>query len=106
VERLPRARTMGEAVLLPDGRVLIVNGAATGVAGYGNVASQVGQSNADNVSRVFIAPYMFLILYVWQPTFQPVIYDPQAAAGSRFSTAGLPNSTIARMYHSTASLLP
>jgi hypothetical protein len=50
VEHLPTPRTMGEGVLLPDGRVLIINGASTGVAGYGNVARQVGQSNADNVS--------------------------------------------------------
>jgi hypothetical protein len=49
VESLPTARIMGESVLLPDGRVLIINGARTGVAGYGNVAQQVGQSNADNV---------------------------------------------------------
>jgi len=79
---------MGEGVLLPDGRVLILNGARTGVAGYGNVAGQVGQSNADN------------------PTFRPVLYDPDAPAGSRFSTAGLPSSEIARMYHSTATLVP
>jgi len=52
------------------------------------VAGQIGQSNADN------------------PTFQPVLYDPEAAVGSRFSVAGLPNSTIARMYHSTATLVP
>lgn len=52
VEKLPEARTMGEGVLLPDGRVLIINGAQTGVAGYGNVANQVGQSNADHVSSV------------------------------------------------------
>ena len=37
VERMPQARVMAELVLLPDGRVVIVNGAQTGVAGYGNV---------------------------------------------------------------------
>nr|ATV82122.1 copper radical oxidase [Strobilurus tenacellus] len=88
VESMPQARVMPELVLLPDGRVLIVNGAGTGVAGYGNVANRVGQSNADN------------------PAFTPVLYDPNAAAGSRFSTSGLPTSTIARMYHSTSSLTP
>ena len=35
VESLPDARVMGEGILLPDGRVLIINGARTGVAGYG-----------------------------------------------------------------------
>ncbi len=37
VETMPHRRVMGELVLLPDGRVLIVNGAMTGVAGYGDV---------------------------------------------------------------------
>lgn len=49
IERLPEPRVMGEGVLLPDGRVLIVNGAKSGVAGYGNVGGQIGTSNADNV---------------------------------------------------------
>ncbi|KAK0192267.1 glyoxal oxidase N-terminus-domain-containing protein [Armillaria mellea] len=88
VESMPQARVMPELVLLPDGRVVIVNGAQTGVAGYGNVANRVGQSNADN------------------PAFTPVIYDPSAPASSRFSSAGIPATDIARIYHSTASLTP
>jgi hypothetical protein len=51
------------------------------------VGNQVGSSNADN------------------PAFSPVLYDPNAAAGSRFSATGI-SSTIARIYHSTASLTP
>ncbi|KAJ6468001.1 glyoxal oxidase N-terminus-domain-containing protein [Mycena vitilis] len=88
VETMPQGRIMVDMILLPDGRVMLVNGAGTGVAGYGNVGNQVGQSNADN------------------PAFTPVIYDPAAPAGSRFSTAGLVASTIPRMYHSTATLTP
>ncbi|KAJ7247284.1 glyoxal oxidase N-terminus-domain-containing protein [Mycena rebaudengoi] len=88
VERMPQARIMVDMILLPDGRVMLVNGAQTGVAGYGNVGNQVGHSNADN------------------PAFTPVIYDPLAPAGSRFSSAGLVASPIPRMYHSTASLTP
>ncbi|KAF9567095.1 copper radical oxidase [Agrocybe pediades] len=88
VESMPQPRIMPELIQLPDMRILIVNGAMTGVAGYGNVQGQVGASNADN------------------PALQPVIYDPAAAAGSRFSSAGIPASTIPRMYHSTASLTP
>ncbi|KAJ7607955.1 glyoxal oxidase N-terminus-domain-containing protein [Roridomyces roridus] len=88
VETMPQGRIMLDMVLLPDGRVMIVNGAQTGVAGYGNVGNQIGQSNADN------------------PAFLPVIYDPAAPAGSRFSTAGLVASTIPRLYHSTATLTP
>ncbi|KAK7062811.1 hypothetical protein VNI00_000304 [Paramarasmius palmivorus] len=88
VETMPVPRIMPELILLPDQRVLIVNGAQSGVAGYGNVGDQIGQSNADH------------------PALTPVIYDPAAAAGSRFSSAGVPASTIPRMYHSTASLTP
>ncbi|KAJ1307157.1 hypothetical protein OPQ81_001274 [Rhizoctonia solani] len=87
-DTMPEGRVMADAVLLPDGKVLVVNGAKTGTAGYGNVPDQIGQSNADN------------------PAFTPVLYDPTAAAGSRFSSAGMPTSNIARLYHSVASLLP
>ncbi|KAG9125192.1 hypothetical protein FRC07_008614 [Ceratobasidium sp. 392] len=79
---------MPDATILPDGKILILNGAKTGTAGYGNVPDQIGQSNADN------------------PAFTPLLYDPAAPAGSRFSSAGMPTSTFARLYHSVATLLP
>lgn len=88
VEQMPQARTMPDAVLLPTGKVLIVNGAGTGISGYGNVKGQVGQSNADN------------------PVFTPVLYDPAAPPGHRFSSAGMPKSNIPRLYHSVATLTP
>lgn len=65
-----------------------MNGAQTGVGGYGNVKNQVGQSNGDH------------------PAYTPVLYRPNAPKGQRFSREGLPTSKIARMYHSVASLLP
>ncbi|GJJ12922.1 hypothetical protein Clacol_007169 [Clathrus columnatus] len=88
VETMPQPRIMADGILLPDGRVLIVGGAQTGVAGYGNVADRIGQSNADN------------------PAFQGVYYNPNAPIGSRFVQADLPTSSIARMYHSVATLTP
>jgi hypothetical protein len=88
VEQMPEARIMPDAVLLPDGRILIVNGGKTGIAGYGNVKNQVGQSNADN------------------PAYTPVLYDPTAPSGQRFSTDGMPTSNIPRLYHSVATLTP
>ncbi|EPQ57993.1 copper radical oxidase [Gloeophyllum trabeum ATCC 11539] len=88
VEQMPQARTMPDAVLLPTGDVLIVNGAGTGISGYGNVVHQVGASNADN------------------PAFTPVLYRPGASNGQRFSSAGLPTSDIPRLYHSVATLTP
>lgn len=88
VEQMPDPRVMPDAVLLPDGRVVIVNGGRSGIAGYGNVKNQVGASNADD------------------PVFTPVLYDPSAPAGQRFSSLGMPTSDIARLYHSVATLTP
>ncbi|OJA18774.1 hypothetical protein AZE42_01635 [Rhizopogon vesiculosus] len=86
VEQMPQARHMADAVLLPTGEVLIINGAGTGISGYGNVVDRVGQSNADH------------------PVLTPVLYDPAASAGHRFSSVGMKSSAIPRMYHSVASL--
>jgi hypothetical protein len=88
VEYMPQARMMPDAVLLPTGQVVIVNGAETGIAGYGNVQSEIGRSNAD------------------RPTLTPVLYDPRAPVGRRFSSEGMPTSEIPRMYHSVATLTP
>ncbi|KAG6836314.1 hypothetical protein H0H93_009234 [Arthromyces matolae] len=89
VERMPEGRIMPEMILLPDGKVLIVNGGGTGYAAINSVADAVdGQSNADH------------------PVFRPVLYDPKAPLGQRFSNEDLPSSDIARLYHSTATLTP
>lgn len=49
VERMPGGRIMPEMILLPDGRVLITNGGATGYAAIDSVGDPVdGQSNADH----------------------------------------------------------
>ena len=87
VERMPGPRMMSDAVLLPTGSIVLLNGAPSGISGYGNVRDQVGQSNADGAVRA------------------AVLYDLVAPAGNRF-TQGLPESTIPRMYHSTATLMP
>ncbi|BGP37435.1 hypothetical protein JCM10449v2_001341 [Rhodotorula kratochvilovae] len=86
-ENMPTARVMGDAILMLDGTILIVNGAATGVAGYGNVKDEVGASNARS------------------PTKQPVLYDPLAAKGKRFSR-DFPSASYERLYHSVATLIP
>ncbi|KAF8136438.1 glyoxal oxidase N-terminus-domain-containing protein [Boletus edulis] len=88
VERLPEPRHMPDAVLLPTGQVFIVNGAKSGISGYGNVKDQVGVSNADS------------------PNLTPVLYTPDAPPGQRFSTVGMKPSLIPRMYHSVATLTP
>ncbi|KAI0829837.1 DUF1929-domain-containing protein [Trametes gibbosa] len=85
---LPEGRSMGNFILLPNGKILCLNGAATGVAGYGPQDWTVGESYADNA------------------VLAPAIYDPTAPAGARWSREGLTASTIPRMYHSGATLLP
>uniref|UniRef100_A0A7N0V645 Galactose oxidase n=1 Tax=Kalanchoe fedtschenkoi TaxID=63787 RepID=A0A7N0V645_KALFE len=77
IEKMPFARCMGDMVLLPHGDVLIINGAGRGTAGW---------ERADT------------------PVNNPVIYKPDEATGSRFETQN--PATTARMYHSSAILLP
>lgn len=68
---------MSDGIILPDGKILFINGAQKGSA---------GGFQADN------------------PVYIPLIYDPAAAAGSRFTS--MPATTIPRLYHSSAVLLP
>ncbi|KAL8141247.1 hypothetical protein V2J09_007268 [Rumex salicifolius] len=76
METMPMARAMGDMVLLPTGRVLIVNGVGAGTAGW-----ELGRNAVLN----------------------PVVYDPEAAVNSRFEIQTA--SKIPRVYHSTAILL-
>ena len=64
-------------VALPDGTILIVNGAKQGKAGFASATL---------------------------PNLNAVLYDPSLPIGSRFSIFN--STTIARMYHSEATLLP
>jgi len=88
IEAMPQPRLMADSILLPTGEVMIVNGAGSGIAGYGNVINQVGASNAAN------------------PVFTPVLYRPDAPLGERFNSEGMPASNIPRLYHSSATLVP
>ncbi|XP_042504603.1 aldehyde oxidase GLOX-like [Macadamia integrifolia] len=76
METMPHPRVMGDMTLLPDGNVLIINGAGRGTAGW-----ELGRD----------------------PVFEPVIYRPDAPPGSRFEVQN--PSNIPRLYHSTAILL-
>ncbi|KAJ7543452.1 hypothetical protein O6H91_09G039000 [Diphasiastrum complanatum] len=77
IENMPTRRNMGDMILLPTRDVLIINGASDGCQGWGNAKT---------------------------PVLNPFLYKPSAAAGKRFST--LTATTIPRVYHSTANLLP
>ncbi|TFK65670.1 glyoxal oxidase precursor [Pluteus cervinus] len=88
VEHLLEPRIMPELILLPNGQILVTNGGMTGYAAISSVSDPIGNSNADH------------------PVFTPSLYTPDAPLGSRISNRGMPTTSIARMYHSTASLTP
>jgi hypothetical protein len=90
---LSQGRTMGQFVILPDGKLLVVNGGLNGTAGFGErnlLTDQLpfGQSFASGSVGT------------------PALYDPEAAAGSCWFNAGFSTSKLARLYHSSALLLP
>ncbi|KAK7467493.1 hypothetical protein VKT23_004547 [Stygiomarasmius scandens] len=88
VETMPEGRMMPEMILMPNGQVLIINGAGSGYAALHIVKDPVGVSNADHAVTT------------------PVIYNAGAPIGSRFDRTGLPTTDIARMYHSSVTLTP
>ncbi|KAG7095081.1 hypothetical protein E1B28_005869 [Marasmius oreades] len=95
-DNMLETRTMGQFVILPDGTLLIINGALNGTAGY---AQQTGQT--DSYSKM-----PFGMSLASGPVGRPAIYDPNAEGGKRWSNDGLSSSSIPRFYHSTAILLP
>ena len=82
-------RSMGTFVYLPDGKLWFGQGVKMGTAGYSaqSYNQYLGIGLGDD------------------PEYQPMIYDPTAPKGSRFSTEGLQPMKVQRMYHSTAILL-
>ncbi|GAA5881330.1 hypothetical protein JCM8547_006048 [Rhodosporidiobolus lusitaniae] len=89
-EDLPEGRTMGNMILLPDETQLVLNGGSYGSEGYGWENwhnGKYGQSYARN------------------PIYRPIVYNASAPAGSKWDT-NYGNSSVARLYHSSATLLP
>ncbi|KAK4427039.1 Aldehyde oxidase GLOX1 [Sesamum alatum] len=77
MENMPGPRLMHDMITLPTGNVLIINGAKNGCGGWN---------------------------YASNPALQPYLYKPKKTLGQRFSI--LKSTKIARMYHSSALLLP
>ncbi|CAM8916027.1 unnamed protein product [Rhodiola kirilowii] len=77
MENMPGPRLMSDMLILPTGDILIINGARSGCAGF---------NNARNAS------------------LRPYLYEPKKKSGTRFSS--LKSTTITRMYHSSAIILP
>lgn len=74
---MPSPRLLGDMLVLPNGQVLIINGAKKGAAGW---------ENGDDAN------------------LSPVLYNPKKPSGSRFKE--LAPTNIPRMYHSCACVLP
>lgn len=77
MESMPAPRVMGDMLILPNGEILIINGAQSGTAGWG---------------------------YATNPALAPYLYTPDASSAQRFTVLGASN--IPRMYHSTANVMP
>ncbi|XP_071686807.1 aldehyde oxidase GLOX-like [Rutidosis leptorrhynchoides] len=77
MENMPGPRLMSDMLVLPTGDVLIINGAKRGCAGW-NRASY--------------------------PALEPYLYQPEQPSGQRFQV--LTSTKIARLYHSSAVILP
>ncbi|KAJ7651007.1 copper radical oxidase variant A [Roridomyces roridus] len=88
-------RTMGQFIILPDGKLLVVNGGLNGTAGFGR-----------NTTAFSTAEMPYGQSYASGPVGQPAIFDPNAPKGQRWSNVGFDTSQIARLYHSSAILLP
>lgn len=89
-------RTMGQFIILPDGNLFYVNGGANGTAGYAT----------QTLVTLTYGEMPFGMSLAADPVLTPAIYSPNKPAGSRWSNEGLGASTIPRLYHSSAILLP
>ncbi|WCJ21794.1 glyoxal oxidase-related protein [Euphorbia peplus] len=79
MEFMPTPRVMNDLILLPSGDVLIINGATNGTAGWNDAVN---------------------------PVLNPVLYLPDADPSPTERFVVLTATRTARMYHSTAALLP
>jgi len=93
---MPEGRTMGQFIILPTGKLLVVNGGLNGTAGF----------SQTTLTTPSFAAMPFGESLSSGPVLTPAIYDPDAPQGSRWSIAGLSASNIPRLYHSSAILLP
>ncbi|MQM01742.1 hypothetical protein Taro_034502 [Colocasia esculenta] len=77
MEDMPGPRVMSDMLVLPSGDVLLINGATRGCSGWGRAR---------------------------RPAYRPYLYKPTGRPHRRFSV--LKPSTVARMYHSSAIVIP
>lgn len=81
-------RSMGQFIILPDGRLFHLNGVGTGTAGYGKTPWSIGESYGDN------------------PVMKAAYYDASQPKGSRWQRpSDLDEMSVQRLYHSSATLM-
>lgn len=85
---MPTGRLMPDVIHMPDGKLLYVNGAGVGMAGWDKPAK-------DNTPRLHTSN---------KPTKNPLLYDPKEKLGSRWSKFA--EDPLPRVYHSSATLIP
>ncbi|KAG6902110.1 hypothetical protein C0995_004291 [Termitomyces sp. Mi166 len=95
-DNMLEGRTMGQFIILPDATMLVVNGGLNGTAGY---ATETGQT-------ALYGDMPFGMSLASGPVGTPAIYNPNAPKGQRWSNVAFDTSSIARLYHSSAILLP
>ncbi|KZW01846.1 DUF1929-domain-containing protein [Exidia glandulosa HHB12029] len=88
-------RTMGQFIILPNGKLLMLNGGKKGTAGYTTHTPDTPWEQLP-----------FGMSLAAEEVLTPAIYDPEAPAGKRWSDEGLAAAKLPRLYHSTAILLP
>ena len=112
VERMLESRILNEMVLMPNGQVLIINGAQTGYGGYDAVPIAPGVNSFSNADHPAYVKYSFSSLEYQCDVFArlyrltPSLYTPDAPLGKRISNTGMPASEIPRLYHSSVTLTP
>ncbi|KAF9458561.1 copper radical oxidase, partial [Collybia nuda] len=96
VDDMLEGRSMGQFIILPDGKMLVINGGLNGTAGHAEATGQIHTYGEMPFGMSLAAG----------PVGTPAIYDPNEPKGSRWSNKGLGTMNIARLYHSSAILLP
>ncbi|KXN86977.1 Galactose oxidase [Leucoagaricus sp. SymC.cos] len=95
-DNMLEGRTMGQFIILPNGKLLVVNGGLNGTAGYSQKTGQTPTFDQMPFGESLASG----------PVGTPAIYDPNADPGHRWSNQGFETSPIPRLYHSSAMLLP
>jgi hypothetical protein len=97
-------------IILPDETILVLNGASFGSEGCSSFAFSIPSSlltflfHPDGWESWHNGTWGQS--YARDPVYRPTVYNASKPFGSRWDTTTFENSTIPRLYHSGALLLP